>query len=252
MIDDRPVGADGVRESGRQADRGLSTIIALVTAITVLTIAVAGTMVIVEDAFRGTERGDAERAVAVGASERLVAADGPAATAPNVLDDAALANLTAADLRAAGASDRFALAVAVDGDRVAAVGEPQGGTTIRRIVMVRTAERVERTPSVVGGADPSLTLPVRTRSVELTLDPPPGTNVTAVRSGDRVVLLDGAGLSGTYRIETSPYRTLALDFETDGPLATGNVTVAYRSTNRERAILRVHADDTGTNGGAAP
>jgi hypothetical protein len=110
--------ADRRRRDPGDAERGLSTLLSLVAAITVVTIAFAGTMVIVEDAFRETRRGDAERAVAIQASDRLVAAGGSIGEAPNVVNVSELAALSAADLRQIGASDRFAMAVAVDGTRV--------------------------------------------------------------------------------------------------------------------------------------
>mgnify|MGYP000050092887 CR=1 FL=1 len=232
-----------------RVDRGMSTLIALVAAITVVTITLGGTMVIVEDAFRETRRGDAERAVAIQASDRLVAAGGPIAVAPNVVNGSELSNLTAGDLRRAGATDRFAMAVSVDGERVQAVGDPDGGHVVRRIVLVQSSERAVRTPTIVGGEDPELTVPVRTDAVALTITPPPNTTVTEVRSGGRVVLADPGGLDGVYDVETSPYRTLAFAFETTGPLATGDVELAYEATDRDRAILAVTVDDQGSVGG---
>ncbi|WP_248517854.1 DUF7263 family protein [Salinarchaeum laminariae] len=233
-------------------DRGLSTLLSLVAAITVVTITLAGTMVIVEDAFRDTRRGDAERVTAIQASDRLVAAGGPIAVSQNVLAADELDSLSAADLRQVGATDRFEMAVAVDGDRIAAVGDPGGGHVVRRIALVQSSERVERTPVLVG-TDPGVTLPVRTDAVELTIDPPSSTTVTEVRSGDRVVLADGGGLEGTYDVLTSPYRTLSLEFETTGPLDTGDVEIAYQSTDSDRVILAVTVDDTerASGGGAS-
>ncbi|GAB3690825.1 hypothetical protein GCM10028857_27590 [Salinarchaeum chitinilyticum] len=233
-------------------DRGLSTILSLVAAITVVTITFAGTMVIVEDAFRDTRRGDAERATAIQASDRLVAAGGPIAVSQNVLDADELDSLSAADLRQVGATDRFAMAVAVDGERVAAVGDPHTGHVVRRIALVQSTERVERTP-VLSGTDPGVTLPVRTDEVELTIAPPANTTVTEVRSGGRVVLEDAGGLTGTFSVDTSPYRTLSLDFETTGPLETGDVAIAYDATNSERIVLSVTVDDTqrASGGGAS-
>lgn len=245
-------GSGGSPPTLRGDDRGLSTLLSLVAAITVVTITLAGTMVIVEDAFRDTRRGDAERVTAVQASDRLVAAGGPIAVSQNVVASDALDSLSAADLRQLGASDRFAMAIAVDGERIAAVGDPGSGHVVRRIALVQSSERVERTPVLVG-VDPDVTLPVRTDAIELTIDPPPNTTVTEVRSGDRVVLADGGGLDGSYDVQTSPYRTLSLAFETSGPLDTGDVAIAYESTNTERVILAVTVDDAerASGGGAS-
>ena len=230
-------------------DRGLSTLLALVAAITVVTITLGGTMVIVEDAFRETRRGDAERAVAIQASDRLVAAGGPIADRPNVVNATAVSTISSGELRRVGANDRFAMAVALDGERVAAVGDPEAGHVVRRIVVVQSDRRAVRTPTIAGGEAPELTVPVRTDAVELTISPPPATNVTEVRSGGRVVLADPGGLAGTYDVDTSPYRTLAFAFETTGPLATGDVEIAYQSTDRDRAILAVTVDDRASAGG---
>lgn len=224
--------------------RGLSTLLSLVTAITVLTIVLAGTLVVVEDAFRETRRGDAERAVAIGASDRLVAADGPLADRANVLNASALAAVDGDDLRAVGATERFEVSVALDGERVAAAGDPVGGTVVRRIVLLEETERVERTPTLDGPDE--ATLPVRTDELELTIAPPAGATVTAVRVNDRIALADPAGLAGTHAVETARYETVRLAFEATDSLSTGDVTVAYRATDRERALLAVTVQDRGT------
>lgn len=229
--------------SVRGSSRATSTLLSLVTAVAVLTIVVGGTLVVVEDAFRDRERGDAERAVALQASERLVAADGPIADRPNVVNQSALATLSAADLRTVGASDRFRMAVTVDGSRRATVGDPETGHVVRRIVLVERTERVERQPPLAAQEGYEVTLPVRTDSLELTLEPPAGTTVTTVRSEGRVVLHDESGLAGTHALETARYDTLRLTFETTGPLADGDVSVAYETTTREKALLAVTVDD---------
>jgi len=228
-------------ESAPRAGRGMSTLLSLVTAITVLTVVLSGTVIVVEDAFRGTQRGDAERAVAIGASDRLVAADGPIADRANVVNATALGTLDGGALRELGASDRFEVAVALDGERVATAGEPDGGTVVRRIVLVETTERVERTPSLDGPDE--ATLPVRTDELELSIEPPSDVTVTAVRANGHVVLANAAGLSGTHTVETARYETVRLAVEATESLSTGDVTVAYRATDRERARLAVTVRD---------
>lgn len=232
----------GLRRGSRRSSRGMSTLLSLVTAITVLTIVLSGTLIVVEDAFRESQRDDVERAVAIQTSDRLVSAGGPIADRSNVVNASALSGLDAAALRALGAGDRFEVAVALDGDRLVAVGEPAGGHVVRRIVLVERTERVTRTPTL-GGADEA-TLPVRTDAVELTLTPPANTTVTAVGANGRVVLANPSGLAGTHTIETARYETLTLSFPANGTLDTGDVTVAYGATNRERAMLAVTVDDT--------
>lgn len=232
-----------VRPDGAGSARGLSTLLSLVTAVAVLTVVTAGALIVVEDAFRETQRGDGERAVAIQVSDRLVAPAGPIAERPNVLDAEALDALSADDLRALAAGERFEVAVALDGERRAAVGDPRTGHVVRRIVLVQRSERVERTPPVsTSGSD--VTLPVRTDAIEVTIDAPANTTVTTVRSDGRVVLHDPAGLNGTHSVETARYDTLRLAFEGEGPLETGDVEIAYESTSREKAVLAVTVDDT--------
>lgn len=241
---------EGSAGGGRRA---MSTLLSLVTAIAVLTVVVGGTLIVVEGAFRDAERGDAERAVALQASERLVAADGPVAERPNVLATDSLAALNASDLRDLGASDRFAMAVTVDGVDRATVGGPGPGHVIRRIVLVERSQRVQRSPPVAAQEGHEVTLPVRTEQFTIDLDPPEGTTVTAVRSGGRIVLENESGLAGSHQIATARYSTLHLAFETEGPLSTGDVELAYDATSREKAVLAVTVDDatTGSAGGEA-
>lgn len=224
-------------------EHGTSTLLALVTAIAMLTVVTGGALVIAEDAFRETARGDAERAVALQASERLVAAGGPLAHRPNVVDAARLDELNASDLRALGATDRFAMAVTLDGRELASAGDPGDGHVIRRIVLVERRETVTRTPTVATQGGHEVTLPVRTDEVGLTIDPPSGTTVTTVRSDGRVLLYDESGLAGSHRVRTPRYETLRLTFEAEGPLGTGDVEVTYEATTRERAVLAVAVSD---------
>lgn len=234
-----------VARSDREGSaRALSTLVSLVTAVAVLTVVTAGALIVVEDAFRETQRGDGERAVAIQISDRLVASAGPMAERPNVLDAAALDALSEADLRALGAGERFDVAVAVDGERRVAVGDPRSGHVVRRIVLIERSERVERAPPVSTRAGDDVTLPVRTDEIEVTIEPPANATVTTVRSDDRVVLHDPAGLNGTYSVETARYDTLRLAFEGDGALETGDVVIAYESTTREKAVVAVTVDDT--------
>lgn len=238
-----PAGDDGSR-SVVGARRGVSTLLSLVTAITVLTIVLGGTLLFVEDAFRESHRGDAERAVAIQASDRLVAAGGSIADRPNVVNASAVSALDSSDLGTLGATDRFAVAVALDGDRIAAAGDPDGGTVVRRIVLVEATERVERTPALAGPDE--ATLPVRTDALTISIDPPPGATVTAVSANGRVVLADPAGLAGTHEIDTAPYETVTLGFAATDSLSTGDVTVAYDATSTERALLAVTVADRST------
>lgn len=225
--------------SVRRDDCGTSTLLALVAALVVLTTVLTGVLVLVEDGFQDAQRDDGERAVAIAASERLVGADGPVASRPNVVERDALESLNESDFREIGAGDGYAMTVAVDGDEVAAIGDFDRGTTIRRVVSIEDHERVERSPRVATLDGHEVTVPVRTDSVDVTIEPSTTGNVTAVRINDRVVLHDEDGLTGTFDLDVSRYETVTLTFAVEGNLAEGDVTVGYRTTTRERAILEV-------------
>lgn len=118
-------------------------------------------------------------------------------------------------------------------------GDPSGGATVERIVLVRSRERVSVTPPLDTGA---VTLPRRTDRVTLEVDPPAGTTVRTVRANDRVVLHDPAGLDGRYTVDTSRYATVRLAFEARGPLGRGDARVTYYPAETTKATLEVTVD----------
>jgi hypothetical protein len=122
----------------------------------------------------------------------------------------------------------------------AATGEPDRGTTIRRLVVVeqRTAETLE--PAL--GWQRRVTLPRRGYRANLTLSPPPSTNITAVRANSRVALHDDDGLSGQYEIPLSRFETTTLRFSASGPLPPGSVRIEYDAVRTRKATLAVSAD----------
>lgn len=186
-------------------------------------------------AFAGADTEPANTRLAASVSERLVAPDGPLSTRANVLSAAAVAN----------ASDDWlpgdaAVAVRLDGEPVVSSGIPDGGATLRRLVLVADVERRTFEPALAD--QDAVTLPRRTSNATLTFDPEPATEITVVRANDRVVLRDPSGLDGTYDVELARYDTVGLSFDANRELRTGSVQVAYRVETTTKAVLEVTVD----------
>lgn len=222
------------------AYRGQSNLLALGAALVILSVALVAAIAIVDASFMTGERDATERAIATGTAERLVSADSPVAVRQNVLDTAAVEGFDDERLATTlpAATDR-AIAVSIDDERIAAVGEPTSGTTIRRLVLVESTERVERTPAL---SAQQTTVPVRTDAVELTIEPTAGP-IQTVRVNDRVALHDESGLNGTYEVNTARYETATLQFDGDGTLSTGDLTLVYEVTTDRKAVLSVTVDE---------
>ncbi|MFB6083237.1 MAG: hypothetical protein ABEJ94_03205 [Halorientalis sp.] len=221
--------------------RAQTNLPALAVALLVLTTTAGVGMALADGAFASAERDAAERRVAVALSERLVGPAGPLTARANVLNATAVGNLTATRLRT-----RFPVvgdhAVRVRlGDRtVAATGTPDGGTTIRRIVLVRETQTRSYEPSLAVGN--TTTIPRRTDRVRLRLDPPPRTALHTVRANGRVVLHNASGLRGTFTVDLSRFETTELGFAANRSLATGTVRVTYFPARETKAILEVTVD----------
>lgn len=223
-----------------QRSRAQSNLLALAAALVALSVALVAAVAIVDAAFATGERDATERAVASTTAERLVAADSPIADRQNVLNETAVASFDDEELATAlPTSANRSIAVSIDDDRIAAVGEPTRGTTIRRVVLLESTEWVERTPTL---SAQETTVPVRTDRVELTIAPTTGT-IETVRVNDRVVLHDEDGLDGPYGIDTSRYETATLRFEGDGTLGSGDLTLGYEVTTDRKALLSVTVDE---------
>ncbi|MFC5970927.1 hypothetical protein ACFPYI_06235 [Halomarina salina] len=219
--------------------RGQANLPALAVALLLVTTATGLGLAMADGAFASADRDPRERHVAVSLSERLVAADGPLTTRGNTLNRSRVANLTADRLAdwypvADGSDVRLRL----DGETVVERGDPTGGTTIRRVVLLE--RRSATTLSDVPGD--SVTLPRRTPRVTLVVDPPAATTVTTVRANDRVVLHDPSGLDGTYEVSLSRFETTTLAYEHTGPLPRGSVEVTYYPARTTKAELVVTVD----------
>lgn len=216
---------------------------ALLVALLVLSTVAGIGMLVADDAFGNATRDADERRVATALSERLVSADGPLADRRNVLNGSDVDALSAAEFesRFPAARDR-AVRVSLDGETVVRTGDVDGGTTVRRIVLVDRRQSVTITPSPGTNGEQSVTLPRRTDNVTLALTPPDGTTVRTVRANGRVVLHDEDGLSGTETVDVSRYETTTLTFEASDRLPEGSVAVTYYPSQTRKAVLAVTVD----------
>jgi hypothetical protein len=216
--------------------RGQSNLVAVAAALLAVTAATALGLAMADLAMTGADRPVEDRRVATSLSERFVAPSSPLAARGRVLNETALSRLTACVLRAAFpvVGDR-PVRIRVGGRTVVERGDPQG-QTVRRVVLVQRRRSVTVTPRLDGD---DVTLPRRTPLVRLRIDPPDGVRVTAARVGDRVVLRNASGLSGTFTVRTSRYRNATLSFAANGSLPRGSVRATYFPARTTKAVLEV-------------
>lgn len=219
-------------------DRGQANLAALAVALVAVTSATALGVVVADDALGGATRTPRQRRAAVAAADRLVAGDAPTTRRPNVLDGPTVANLSLPDLDALappvrGRSIRVRL-----GDRtLVSRGDPVGGVTVRRVVLVADAGTRTRTHALADGR--RLTLPRRTRTVRI--DFGNATGVETVRANGRVALHDPNGLSGVATVRLSRYETTRLAFA--GADLVGTVSLTTHPVETEKAVLAVTVDE---------
>jgi len=231
------------RNRSSEQTRAQANLLAVAVAALALTAAAGLGLFIADGALQGADRASDERAMAVSLSDRLVAADGPVAERPNVVNETALSALDGDAL-----ATRYPLIadadvrIRVDDRVVVERGDPTGGTTVRRIVTVREEERRTITPSLSTDGDRGVTLPRRTDRVRIRIDPPSNTTVRTVRVDGRVVRHDPDGLNGSYAIDVSRLETVRLSVDGDGALPRGAVTVTYFPATTRKATLAVTVD----------
>jgi hypothetical protein len=227
----------------RDGDRAQMNLPALAVALLLVTTVTVVSFGMADRAYLSSERDADQRRVAVALSERLVEPETPVTARENVLDADAVDDLNASRLRSLFPVTEEADVRVRFGDRtVAAAGDPTGGTTVRRIVLVERREAITLTPDLSAN-DPQVTLPRRSPRVEISLSPPEGTNVTVVRANEKIVLRNNSGLFGTFDVSLSRFETTTLTFEADGPLPTGSVEVTYYPAETKKVVLAVTVDD---------
>ena len=220
--------------SGRSR-RGQANLVALAVGLILLTTVTVAGVVVADGALAGADRTPVRRHAAVALADRLVAADSAVAYRSNVLNGSALDGLTAERL------DRLAPPVAgrpvslrLDGETLVSRGDPVGGTTVARAVVVGTRTDVSRTVDL--SAAPTLSR--RASALRIRVDPGSNTTVHTVRVNDRIVLYDPGGLSGTATVDTSRLANATVSFGTNGNYP-GTATVSARPVDATAARLEV-------------
>jgi hypothetical protein len=218
--------------------RAQANLPALAVALVLLTATAGLSVALADAAFASVDRDPADRRVADTLSDRLVAPESPTTRRANVLRERVLSLSRAALDRSFPVVRGHAVRLEMDGATVLDRGDPTGGATVRRVVLLARQQSVTLVPTLDRNAT---TLPRRTGRVTLTLRPANAT-VRTVRANGRVVLHDPSGLNGTYDVRVSRFETVRLAFATDRPLAPGSVELTYYPTRTTKATLAVTVD----------
>lgn len=221
--------------------RGQTELPELAVALVVLTAVVTFGVGAATTSLSSADRSSVERQVAVGVSDQLVSPDAPVTARANVLDADALGSLNATVLRSTyGLPADSNVRVRLDGEVLVADGDPTGGATIERLVVVehRTAEAVDLNPD----QNRTVVLPRRSPRVRLTIDPPPGTTVRTVRANDRPLLHNASGLRGEFELSLSRFDTTRLSVDAVGRLDADAVEIVHFPAETDKARLVVTVD----------
>lgn len=221
--------------AARPACRGQANLAALAVALVALVSATTLGLVVADGALADAERAPLERRAAVAAADRLVSSERTTAR-PNVVLGRVLRSLGTDELDGlAPPVEGHAVRLRLDDETLFERGDPTGGTTVSRVVLVAEPTTRSRTVTVDDGT--ALTLPRRTESVELAFDT--DSDVETVRLNGRVVLHDPDGLRGEFTVRASRYETATLSFEG----GSGGVRVTSHPLQTTKATLRVTVDE---------
>ena len=214
--------------------RGQANLVALAVALVALISATTLGLVVADGALADAERDPLERRAAVAAADRLVTAE-ETTVRPNVLAAAALRSLDGADIDSlAPPVEGRDIRLRIDDETLFERGDPTGGTTVSRVVLV--AERTSRSRTVTASDRTTLTLPRRTSQVQLTFGV--SADIETVRLNGRVVLHDPDSLTGQFTVQASRYETATLAFEG----GSGEVDLTSHPLQTTKATLRVTVD----------
>lgn len=214
--------------------RGQANLAALAVALVALVSATTLGLVVADGALAAADREPQERRGAVTVADRLVSAERTTAR-PNVVLGSVLRSLGSDDIdELAPPAEDHAVRLRLDDETLFERGDPTGGSTVSRVVLV--AERTERSRTVDADDGTTRTLPRRTGSVELAFDS--DSDIETVRLNGRVVLHDPDGLTGVFTVRASRYETATLAF--DG--GSGRVRITSNPLQTTKATLRVTVD----------
>lgn len=220
--------------TSRPGCRGQANLAALAVALVALVSATTLGLVVADGALADAERAPLERRAAVAAADRLVSAE-RTTTRPNVVLGSVLRSLGGDEIdRLAPPVEGHPIRLRLDDETLFDRGDPTGGTTVSRVVLVAEPATRSRTVTVDDGT--ALTLPRRSESVELAFDS--GSDVETVRLNGRVVLHDPDGLTGRFTVDASRYETATLAFEG----GSGRVGITSHPLQTTKATLRVTVD----------
>ncbi|MFC7204506.1 hypothetical protein ACFQJC_13345 [Haloferax namakaokahaiae] len=130
--------------------------------------------------------------------------------------------------------------IRVNGTVVAERGDVSGGTTLSRGVAVATPRIESETISL--DSDDSASIPGRTGSVRLDVDPDPDTTVETIRINDRVELHRPTGIEGTHVVNVSTTAPPLVRAEVNGSTPTGTITVEATVYDVETTTMEVTVD----------
>ena len=221
--------------------RGQTELPAVAIALVLLTSVLALGMSAADSALSSADRPTLEQQAAVGLSEQLTAPSANVTTRANTFDAAALTNLSVDSLESAyGADPNHDLRIRLDGETLVESGDPTGGTTINRLVIVERCTTTTLVPAFEDNR--TVTLPQRTATASVDIDPPATTTVERLWANDRLLLQNSSGLRGVSRISLSPFETERLRFEALGPLPPGAVEITHDRIQTEKQTLEVTVD----------
>lgn len=225
------------RSVAQHERRGQTNLPVLAIALVVLTAVTGMTVVMAEGAYLSAERDASERGIAVAAADRFVAGDASHTSRANVLDAAAIEEFTPADLAGlAPATADTDVRIRVGEETILERGDPDAGTTVRRIALVAEPTTWRGTTTT---ATDGLTVPHRTGAVRLNVIEG---HVHTVRVGDRVVAHDPDGIDRAgepLRVETSRHEPVRLSADGDG----GSVAVESVREETESVVVAVTVDE---------
>jgi hypothetical protein len=217
------------------------TLPALGIAFLVLTATVVVGVVAADAALSGADRQALDRQVAAGVADHLVRDGAPVTRRANVLNATRLSKLSVADLHSQyGLPRDTAVRLTLDGRTLVTRGSPSEGATVERIVVVERRETHTLEPTFERSR--SVTLPRRSPTATLGLQPPPNTTLRTVRANGRVRLHDPSGLTGSYELSLATVETVRFHFDATGPLSNDSVRIRYRPAITEKARLGVTVD----------
>lgn len=194
-----------------------------------------------DSALSSADRPAIEQQAAVGLSDQLTAPSANLTGRANVVRASALDDLDANRLHTRyGANPDHDIRISLDGDVLVETGEPTGGTTIDRLVLVE--RRTETTLAPDFETNRTVTLPQRATTPTVEIDPPANTTVRRIWANDRLLRQNTSGLVGQFELSLSAYETEQLRFEAVGPLPAGSVELTYDRIETRKATLAVTVD----------